>query len=178
VQLYKEHQVPRCIVWLTLELHPLQPRWRSLHSKTVKFKADDTTEVATLKALTTFCGYNPLEMMMHPLGLFPADKRDDPMWCDRVRHAKDVWAMHPNQVERITVQCMSALYHLQALQSDAMTHFIGLAQTANTTLDGREVFVVDLSSELEEKDLQIEQMGNRTRDWSNGWKSGTRPLKS
>jgi chromosome segregation ATPase len=25
---------------------------------------------------------------------------------------KDVWAMHPDQVRRIIVQCMSALYHL------------------------------------------------------------------
>jgi hypothetical protein len=86
------------------------------------------------------------------------------MWCDRVRHAKDVWAMDPDQVGRITVQCMSALYRLQALQSDAMTHLTGLAQTAKTTLDDREVFVVDLSSELVEKDLLIEQMSNHTQE--------------
>jgi hypothetical protein len=86
------------------------------------------------------------------------------MWCDRVRHAKDVWAMDPDQVGRITVQCMSALYRLQALQSDAMTHLTGLTQTAKTTLDDREVFVVDLSSELVEKDLLIEQMSNRTQE--------------
>jgi hypothetical protein len=64
-----------------------------------------------------------------------------------------LWAMHPDQVGRITVQCMSALYHLQALQSDAMTHLTGLAQTAKVTLDDREHFVVDLSLELVEKDL-------------------------
>jgi peptidoglycan hydrolase CwlO-like protein len=45
-----------------------------------------------------------------------------------------------------------------------MTHLIGLAQTAKTTLDDTEVFVVDLSSELVEKDLQIEQVGNHTRE--------------
>jgi hypothetical protein len=112
VQLYEEHRVPRFRVWLTLEPHPLHPGWRSLDSETVGLRADDTTEATTLKALTTFCGYHPLEMMMHPLGLFPAEKRDDPMWCDRVCHAKDVWAMHPDQVGRITVQCMSVLYHL------------------------------------------------------------------
>jgi hypothetical protein len=27
---------------------------------------------------------------MHPLGLFPAEKKDDPMWCNRVSHVKDV----------------------------------------------------------------------------------------
>jgi hypothetical protein len=127
VQQYEEHRVPRCRVWLTLEPHPLQPRWHSLDSETVGFRADDTIEVAALKALTTFYGYHPLEMMMHPLGLFPAEKRDDPMWCDRVRHAKDVRAMHLDHVGRITVQCMSALYRLQALQNDVMTHLTGLA---------------------------------------------------
>jgi hypothetical protein len=44
------------------------------------------------------------------------------MWCNRVSHVKDVWAMYLDLVGRITVQCMSALYRLQALQSDAMAH--------------------------------------------------------
>jgi uncharacterized coiled-coil protein SlyX len=47
---------------------------------------DDTTEAVALKTLTTFCGYHPLEMVMHPLGLFPVEKRDDPMRCNRVSH--------------------------------------------------------------------------------------------
>jgi uncharacterized coiled-coil protein SlyX len=68
-----------------------------------------------MNTLTTFCGYHPLEMVMQPLGLFPAEKRDDPKLCNRVSHVKDMWAMHPDQVGRITVQCMSALYRLQAL---------------------------------------------------------------
>jgi hypothetical protein len=156
MQLYEEHRVPRCRVWLTLESHPLQPGWRALDSETIGFRVDDTTEVVALKALMTFCEYHPLEMMMHPLGLFPAEKRDDLMWCNRVSHMKDVWAMHLDQVGRITVQCMSALYRLQALQSDTMTHLTGLAQTTKITLNDREDFMVDLSSKLVEKDLQVE----------------------
>jgi hypothetical protein len=62
VQLYEEHRVPRCRVWLTLEAHPLQLGWCSLDSKTIGFRADDTTEAAAMKTLTTFCGYHPLEM--------------------------------------------------------------------------------------------------------------------
>jgi uncharacterized coiled-coil protein SlyX len=114
-----------------------------------------------LKTLTTFCGNHPPEMVMHPLGLFPAEKRDDPMWCNRMSHVKDVWAMYPNLVGRITVQCMSALYRLQSLQSDAMAHLANLAQTTKLTLDSREDFVVDLSSELVEKDLQVERLSQR-----------------
>jgi hypothetical protein len=153
--------VPRCRVWLTLDAHPLQLGWPSLDFETIGFRADDTTEATAMKTPTTFCGYHPLEMMMHPLGLFPAEKRDDPMWCNQVSHVKDVWAMHPDEVGRTTVQCMSALYHLQALQSDAMAHLTNLAQTTKLTLDSREDFVVDLSSDMVEKDLQVEQLSQR-----------------
>jgi peptidoglycan hydrolase CwlO-like protein len=45
-----------------------------------------------------------------------------------------------------------------------MMHLTGLAQTTKTTLDDRVVFVVNLSSELVEKDLQIEQMSNFTQE--------------
>ena len=161
VQLYEEHRVPRCRVWLTLEAHPLQPGWRSLDSETIGLRTDDTVEAAAMKTLTTFCGYHPLEMVMHPLGLFPAEKKDDPMWCNRVSHVKDVWAMYPDLVGRVTVQCMSALYRLQALQSDAMTLLANTAQAAKLTLDSREDFVVDLSTELVEKDLQVERLSQR-----------------
>jgi hypothetical protein len=34
---------------------------------------------------------------------------------DRVSHVKDVWAMYPDLVGTVTVQCMSAMYRLQAL---------------------------------------------------------------
>jgi hypothetical protein len=100
-------------------------------------------------------------MVMHPLGLFPAEKRDDLMWCNCVSHVKDIWAMYPDLVGRIIVQCMSALYRLQALQSDAMAHLANLAQTTKLTLDSQEDFVVDLSSELVEKDLQVERSSQR-----------------
>lgn len=65
-------------------------------------------------------------MLMHPLGLFLADQKDDPMWHDRVIQAKNVWALHPDQAPRVTVQCMSALYRLHALLSEAMSHLTGL----------------------------------------------------
>jgi hypothetical protein len=158
VQLYEEHRVPRCRVWLTLEAHPHQPGWRSLDSEMVGFRTDDTTKAAAMKTLTTFCGYHPHEMVMHRLELFPAEKKDDPMWCNCVSHEKDVWAMYPDLVGRVTVQCMSALYHLQALQSDTIAHLANIAQTTKLTLDIREDFVVDLSSELVEKDLQVERL--------------------
>jgi hypothetical protein len=139
---------------------------------------DDTIEAKAMKTLTTFCGYHPLEMVMHPLGLFPAEKKDDPMWCNRVSHVKDVWAMYPDLVGRITVQCMSALYRLQGLQSDTMAHLANLAQTTKLTLDSRENLMVDLSSELVEKDLQVERLSQRITTLEQQWRSGTTPSMS
>jgi hypothetical protein len=78
VQLYEEHRLPHCRVWLTLEAHPIQPGWRSLDSETIGFRTDDTTKAAAMKTLTTLCGYHPLEMVMHQLGLSLLRRRMSP----------------------------------------------------------------------------------------------------
>jgi hypothetical protein len=95
VQLFEEHRVPCSRVRMTLEPHPLQPGWRSLDSESFGFRAEDTIESTSLHVLTTFCGFHPLELSTHPISLFPAEKEDNPMWKDRVEHAKDVWALYP-----------------------------------------------------------------------------------
>jgi hypothetical protein len=48
---------------------------------------------------------------------------------------------------------MSKLHRLQVLQREAMSHLMGLAQDAKFTIIDREDLVVDLSTELAEKDL-------------------------
>jgi hypothetical protein len=73
---------------------------------------------------------------------------------------------------------MSVLYRLQALQNDAIAHLANLAQTTKLTLDSREDFVVDLSSELVEKDLQVERLSQRIPPWSSKWRSETTLLIS
>jgi hypothetical protein len=187
-QLFEEHRVPRCRVRMTLEPHPLHLGWRSLDSESFGFRADDTIEATTLHVLTTLCGFHPLEMSTHPIGLFPAEKEDDPMWKDRVEHAKDVWALYPRHTTHLTVQCKSALYHLQALQDEAMSQLMGLVESTKITLDNREDLVVDLSTELVEKDLQVEQMAYHIQELEDQvqaretllrfWKTSSRTLSS
>jgi hypothetical protein len=150
------------MVRMTLEPHPLQPGWRSLDSESFGFRVDDTIEATTL--LTTFCGFHPLEMPTHPIGLFPAEKEDDPMWKDRVEHAKHVWALYPRHTAHLTIRFMSALYRLHALRGEAMSQLMGLVESTKITLDNREDLVVDLSTELVEKDLQVEQMANHIKE--------------
>jgi hypothetical protein len=149
---------------MTLKPHPLQPGWRSLDSESFGFRAVDTIESTTLHVLTTFCGFHPLELSTHPIGLFPAEKEDDPMWKDRVEHAKDVWALYTGHTAHLTVWRMSALYRLQALRGEAMSQLMGLVESTKITLDNREDVVVDLSTELVEKDLQVEQMANQIQE--------------
>jgi hypothetical protein len=95
MQLFEKHRVPRCRVRMTLEPHSLQPGWRSLDSESFGYRAEDTIEAIALHGLTTFCGFHPLELSTHPIGLFPAEKEDNPMWKDRMEHAKDIWAIYP-----------------------------------------------------------------------------------
>jgi TolA-binding protein len=86
------------------------------------------------------------------------------MWKDRVEHAKDVWALYPGQTAHLTVRCMNALYHLQAVRGEAMSQLMGLVEATKITLDNREDLVVDLSTELVEKDFQVEQMATQIQE--------------
>jgi hypothetical protein len=140
---------------MTLEPHPLQPGWRSLDSESFGYRAEDTIEAIALHGLTTFCGFHPLELATHPIGLFPAEMEDDPMWKDRVELAKDIWAIYPGQTAHLTVRCMNALYRLQVMCGEAMSHLMALLEATKITLDNKEELVVDLSTEMVEKDLQV-----------------------
>jgi hypothetical protein len=164
VQLFEKHRVPRCRVRMTLEPHPLQPGWCSLDFESFGYRAEDTIEEIALHGLTTFCGFHPLELSTHPIGLFPAEKEDDPMWKDRVEHAKDICAIYPGQTSHLTVRCMNALYRLQVMRGEAMSHLMALLEATKITLDNREELVVDLSTEMVEKDLQVEQMSNEIQE--------------
>ena len=83
------------------------------------------------------------------------------MWKDRVEHAKNVWALYPGKTAHLTVRCMNALYRLQVMRGEAMSQLVALLDATKITLDNREELVVDLSTEMVEKDLQVEQMANQ-----------------
>jgi septal ring factor EnvC (AmiA/AmiB activator) len=86
------------------------------------------------------------------------------MWKDRLEHAKDVWALYPGQIVHLTVRCMNALYRLQVMRGEAMSQLMVLLEATKITLDNREELVVDLSTEMVEKDLQVEQMANQIQE--------------
>jgi hypothetical protein len=55
---------------------------------------------------------------------------------------------------------MNALYRLQVMRGEEMSHLMALLEATKITLDNREELVVDLSTEMVEKDLQVEQLSN------------------
>jgi hypothetical protein len=71
--------------------------------------AEDIIEAIALHGLTTFCGFHPLELSTHPIGLFPAEKEDDPMWKDRVKHAKDI--VTPQVLLRVSIPGLPPFTH-------------------------------------------------------------------
>jgi hypothetical protein len=48
---------------------------------------------------------------------------------------------------------MDALYRLQVMRGETMSHLMALLKATKITLDNREELVVDLSTEMVEKDL-------------------------
>ena len=57
------------------------------------------------------------------------------MWKDRVEHAKDIWALYPGHTAHLTVRCMNALYRLQVMRGEAMSHLMALLEATKITLD-------------------------------------------
>jgi hypothetical protein len=48
---------------------------------------------------------------------------------------------------------MNALYRLQVMRGEVMSHLMALLEANKITLDNKEELVVDLSTEMVEKDL-------------------------
>jgi septal ring factor EnvC (AmiA/AmiB activator) len=56
------------------------------------------------------------------------------------------------------------LYLLQAVRGEAMSQLMVVVEATKITLDNREELVVDLSTEMVEKDLQVEQLANQIQE--------------
>jgi hypothetical protein len=81
-----------------------------------------------------------------------------------LEHAKDIWALYPGQTADLTVWCIDSLYRLQVMRGEEMSQLMALLEATKITLDNREELVVDLSTEMVEKDLQVEQRSNEIQE--------------
>jgi hypothetical protein len=58
-----------------------------------------------------------------------------------------------------------------------MSQLMGLVESTKITLDNREDLVVNLSTELVEKDLQVEQMAPKSKNLRIRWRPGKTPSR-
>jgi hypothetical protein len=125
-----------------LEPHPLQPGWRSLDFESFGYRAEDIIKAIALHRLMTFCGFHPLELSTHPIGLFPTEKADCSL--DRAMHECPVPPASGARRGNVSANA--------------------LVEATKITLDNREELVVDLSTEMVEKDLQVEQIATQIHE--------------
>ena len=113
-----EYRGATCRRWY---LHlPVRPEWPQLGISTCGHTLEDTWESAALQILTQFCQLHPFEVLLDPIGLFPARDRMDPAWLDHVNNIEVLATSHSLVTISTTTRCMSALYRLIELQGRAM----------------------------------------------------------
>ena len=110
----------RCNMQVVVPPPPVQPEWPQLEVSTYGHALEDTWESAALQALTQFCRLHPLEVLLDPIGLFPARDRLDPAWLDCINNMEVLATSHSLVTLSTTTRCMSALYRLIELQGQSM----------------------------------------------------------
>jgi hypothetical protein len=68
---YREEDVHRCRVLMTIPQHPFRSQWQPIEVDVVGYRLVDTIETAALEAIHIFCDQHPMEVAGYPIGLFP-----------------------------------------------------------------------------------------------------------
>ena len=155
---FEEMGVTRCQVNLILIVHPVHPEWPLLDIEAIGHRLADTWELAAIRALTTFCDWHPVVITLASIGLFLTVQGNDPRWQDWV-HSRDYLAdFCAHETIWTSIQCMNALYHLQALQNKVLTQLVDLAGAYHTMATNRDEQIQELEKEIEHRDTQIGQL--------------------
>jgi hypothetical protein len=105
-----------------------------------------------------------MEVTLAPIGLFPADQGNDPMWLDRVQHMDYLADFHAQETVLTSVRCMNTLYHLQALLSQGLAQATDLAQAYYMMAHTRDEQIQELSKDLEDRDAHIGQLEGQIQE--------------
>ena len=124
---YQDHGIPRSRVHVRVPPPPDQPQWPLLEVVAEGHMLHDTWEFAALQTLTQFCRAHPLEIVLDPIGLFPARDTRDPDWLDRMEHMDLLGLMDPQRTIFVSARCLNVFYRMVELQSRAMAMVIGMA---------------------------------------------------
>ena len=158
---YLEHGVQRCSVHVVVPPPPVQPQWPQLEVSTYGHTLEDTWESAALQALTQFCRLHPFEVLLDPIGLFPARDRLDADWLDRVNNMEVLVTSHPQVTLSTATRCMNALYRLVELQGRAMAVLARIAVDTQEHLNTTKKDLVEQSYQLIQRGIRISDMETR-----------------
>jgi hypothetical protein len=71
---------------MTIPQHPFRSQWQPIEVDVVGYRLIDTIETTALEAMHIFYNQHPMDVVGHPIGLFPAIDSSDPKWNFRIAH--------------------------------------------------------------------------------------------
>jgi hypothetical protein len=125
---YREEGVPRCRVKMTIPQHPFRSQWQPIEVDVVGYRLIDTIETTALEAIHIFHNQHPMEVVGHPIGLFPVVDSSDPEWNFRIAHYGHMLGDSVEETLHGTIRFMNVQHHYQILLCCGMGQLIGIAQ--------------------------------------------------
>jgi hypothetical protein len=125
---YREEDVPRCRVKMTVPQHPFRSQWQPIEVDVVGYRLVDTFEAAALEAIHIFCDQHPVEVAGLPIGLFPALDTSDPEWKFRTAHCDRMLGDLTEATLRSTIRFMNAQHHYLLLLRRGISQLTSTAQ--------------------------------------------------
>jgi hypothetical protein len=111
----------------------------------------DTIKTVALEAIHIFCNQHPMEVVGHPIGLFPAIDSSDPEWNFRIAHYGHMLGDSAEETLCRTIRFMNVQHHYQILLRCGMGQLIGIAQGHYRNADRQVTQIVELQALVTEK---------------------------
>ena len=154
----------RCHVHVTLLPTPMHPEWPLLDVEIRGNQLADTWEAVALQALTQFCDQHPMEITNLLISLFPATKKHDLAWLDRVDHMDILGYTCPQETILTSMRCMNALFRLYQLQKESMDLLLQTAQASHLTVNARNEQIDELKQGMDKRGAMVEQLEEQIQD--------------
>jgi hypothetical protein len=106
---------------MTIPQHPFHSPWQPIEVDVVGYHLVDTIETAALEAIYIFCNQHPMEVAVHPIGLFPAIDSNDSEWNFRIAHYGHMLGDLAEETLRGTIRFLNAQHHYQILLRRGMS---------------------------------------------------------
>jgi hypothetical protein len=125
---------------MTIPQHPFRSQWQPIEVDVVGYRLVDTIENAAM------------EVVGHPISLFPVIDCSDPEWNFRIAHYGHMLGDSAEETLRSTITFMNVQHHYQILLRRGMGQLIGIAQGHYRNADRQVTQIVELQALVTEKE--------------------------